>query len=104
MSLDWERTQREAKQAAARAPATPGGIFLESWIDTKRRRQRPFPSVLAAVEAAWQGRPARLTGDGLLSIALEGPSGPYTLKQRIRAHGSYISGASWRAMKALLTT
>lgn len=80
--------------------------MLESWIEgsKKPRRKKPFPTVVSAVSAAWAGRPATISPAGVLSIVLAGAFGPYTLKQRIRAHGAWLSAASWRAMKAHLKT
>jgi hypothetical protein len=100
-ALDWDRTQREKKAEADRDDLPLGAIVLESWIEgsTKKHQARPFSTVLAAVQAAWKGRPATISSDGVLSISMQGPYGPFVLKQRIRAHGAYVSAASWRAMK-----
>lgn len=101
MGMDWDRTQRETKAAADRDPSMPGAVVLESWIEgsKKPKRARPYRSVAAAVEAAWREPSATLDGTGVLSLATTGAYGPYVLKQRIRAHGAYLSAASWREMK-----
>lgn len=73
-ALDWDRTQREKKAEADRDDLPLGAIVLESWIEgsTKKHQARPFSTVLAAVQAAWKGRPATISSDGVLSISMQG--------------------------------
>lgn len=100
MGLDWDRSQRETKAAADRDPSTPGAVVLESWIhgSKKPKRARPYSTVAAAVRAAWR-ESATLGDDGVLSVTMAGTYGPFVLKQRIRAHGAYLSAASWRELR-----
>lgn len=80
-------------------------VLLQFWtIDRRGRRltrakYRKYERTIDAVKDAWQGRDAKLSERGVLTIQT---SSTTWLRQRIRADGNWLRPNGWRQFKELL--
>ncbi len=98
MNYSKENMSRRRRGGGVPGPTRAPDVELLSWLEGRPEtiQRKAMKSPLAAIEAAWQGRPAQINEAGVLRVVVGGSVMLYAVK----AYGTQLTRATWVLLKA----